>query len=113
MSRLKNNIMRSALCVVVSLAIVVSTIAPVSALGGGHKPTVPGICVDFKLPVSPAPGQPKSWKIASTYCQPWHWGQGKRQIDVLTHGATYKSTYWDWPQNPNLYSYVKKTLGAG
>jgi pimeloyl-ACP methyl ester carboxylesterase len=32
---------------------------------------------------------------------------------VLTAGATYNGTYWDWPQQPARYSYVRKTLGAG
>jgi pimeloyl-ACP methyl ester carboxylesterase len=31
----------------------------------------------------------------------------------MTAGATYSSMYWNWPQNPALYSYVDKTLNQG
>ncbi len=48
------------------------------------------------------------------YCQPFHWARGQRhEADILTHGATYTHTYWDWPQDPSLYSYVGKTLDDG
>jgi pimeloyl-ACP methyl ester carboxylesterase len=60
-----------------------------------------------------AQGQHFSQRITGTYCQPYSWAHGQHQVDVLTEGATYNSSYWDWPQNPALYSYVDKTLGAG
>ncbi len=72
-----------------------------------------GWCASFKAPVAPGEGQPRTWKVALTYCQPFQWAKGARQVDVLTHGATYTNTYWDWPQNPGLYSYVGKTLADG
>jgi pimeloyl-ACP methyl ester carboxylesterase len=70
-----------------------------------------GWCASLILPVSPAPEQPRSWQVFVDYCQPFHWPRGQqREVDVLTHGATYTHTYWDWSQDPGLYSYVGKTL---
>lgn len=70
-----------------------------------------GWCVTAEVPVSPADGQARSWEVSATYCQPFRW-QG-REVDILTHGATYTGDYWDWKQQPELYSYVGKTLAAG
>lgn len=72
-----------------------------------------GWCASFMAPVAQAQGQPRNWKVALMYCQPFKWAKGTHQVDVLTHGATYTHTYWDWPQNPGLYSYVGKTLADG
>lgn len=86
--------------------------APTFATGDYHGGT-PGFCASFKVPVQLAAGQPYDQKIAGTYCQPYRWARGERQVDVLTEGATYNRSYWNWPQNPNLYSYINKTLNAG
>lgn len=80
-----------------------------------HAPQVRdnGICWSDSVAVAPAEGQPTSWDVAVTYCRPFGWMAGEHQLDVLTHGATYTHTYWDWPQDPALYSYVDKTLADG
>src|SRR5438128_8586101 len=72
-----------------------------------------GNCQAVRLPVALAAGQPSDKIISATYCQPHTWADGPQQIDILTNGATYNSSYWDWPQDPVLYSYVDKTLQAG
>src|SRR5437016_7989226 len=72
-----------------------------------------GSCQLVQLPVALASGQPSSNTISATYCQPFTWANGPHQIDILTNGATYNHSYWDWPQDPALYSYVDKTLQAG
>jgi pimeloyl-ACP methyl ester carboxylesterase len=72
-----------------------------------------GSCQGVRLPVALAPGQPASQVISASYCQPLAWASGPREVDVMTPGATYGSAYWDWPQDPSLYSYVDKTLQAG
>ena len=82
-------------------------------LPAGFHPSGRGWCLDFKLPVAPAEGAARTWRVAATLCQPFHWAEGRREVDVLTHGATYTRTYWDWPQQPDFYSYVGKTLAAG
>src|SRR5687767_9490539 len=107
----------ASLAVISLSAFVVFAAAPVHAETAFGKesavrvhPSNKGWCASFNVPVAPAQGQPHNWKVAATYCQPFKWAKGQRQVDVLTHGATYTNTYWDWPQNPGLYSYVGKTL---
>jgi len=56
---------------------------------------------------------PKNQTVNATYCTPTGSLPQSTPIDVLVAGATYNRTYWDWPQNPDLYSYVNKTLSAG
>ncbi len=86
-----------------------------SANGPGQSFTFKkkGWCASFSVPVAPAESQPRSWDVFITYCQPFNWAKGQRQADVLTHGATYTHTYWDWPQDPALYSYTDKVLADG
>lgn len=72
-----------------------------------------GNCQAIQLSVALAAGQPANQTISATYCQPFTWADGTHEIDILTAGATYTSLYWDWTQNPALYSYVDKTLQAG
>jgi pimeloyl-ACP methyl ester carboxylesterase len=61
-------------------------------------------------PVAPAEGAPRSWKVALTLCAPFRF---TREVDVLTHGATYTRAYWDWPEGNGLYSYVGRALDDG
>ena len=80
---------------------------PSRAQAGGLAPRRSGWCVSADLPVSPA------WTVAATYCRPWHARRGVA-LDVLTHGATYDGTYWDWDQpGYRSLSYVDKALRAG
>jgi len=72
-----------------------------------------GICQTVRLPVALAQGRAANQAVSGNYCQPLTWASGSHEVDVMTPGATYNSSYWDWPQNPALYSYVDKTLLAG
>jgi pimeloyl-ACP methyl ester carboxylesterase len=36
-----------------------------------------------------------------------------KPVQVLVHGLTYDHRYWDWPAQPNRYSYVRRAAGAG
>jgi pimeloyl-ACP methyl ester carboxylesterase len=69
-----------------------------------------GWCLTFTTKVAPAAEQPRSWKVLADFCQPFRF---TRTVDVLTHGATYTHTYWDWEQQPELYSYVGRALADG
>ena len=79
----------------------------------GLDRTIPGTCTSTILPVALGDGQSADQQVAVTLCAPKYKAQGQPQVDVLTAGATYNSSYWNWPQNPDLYSYVNKTLDAG
>lgn len=40
-------------------------------------------------------------------------GQSPDTVQVLIHGATYDRTYWDFPYQPEKYSYAKAANSAG
>ena len=50
------------------------------------------VWAEFCVPSTPAPGRP---------------------VDVTVPGATYTHLYWDWPVDPDLYSFADKALRAG
>jgi pimeloyl-ACP methyl ester carboxylesterase len=70
-------------------------------------------CVTLRLPVALAKDKPADQVVEAHYCQPGNWAMGPHQLDVLTAGAGYNSSYYDWPEQSDQYSYVKKTLAAG
>ncbi len=84
----------------------------VSAASTEHS-SKKGFCINANLPVALGANRPFDQKVHTTYCQPFKWAKGGHQIDMLTEGATYNASYWDWPVSPNLYSYVDKTLAQG
>ncbi|GAA2215051.1 alpha/beta fold hydrolase [Nonomuraea monospora] len=51
--------------------------------------------------------------ISGTLCAPASYPGGVKRVDVLVHGATYDSAYWDWPVNPRVHSYVRRTTAEG
>jgi pimeloyl-ACP methyl ester carboxylesterase len=72
-----------------------------------------GSCENVSLAVALRPRQALDQNVSGTYCEPRNWASGPREVDVLTPGATYDRAYWNWPVDPDLYSYVDKTLAAG
>jgi pimeloyl-ACP methyl ester carboxylesterase len=65
-------------------------------------PSRAGWCVAF---TAPAPAD-------LTYCQPFRPVRG-HVAEVLTPGATYTRTYWDWAGFGGRYSYVGRALRDG
>lgn len=96
-------------------ALILAPIPAAAKASNGPELHRPGWCLDVDLKVSPAPGAPRDWTVATTYCQPFRWAHGvrSRHIDVLTHGATYTRQYWDWPEDSQIYSYVDRALADG
>jgi pimeloyl-ACP methyl ester carboxylesterase len=37
----------------------------------------------------------------------------QKTIQITLHGATYGHLYWDWPLQPETYSYVRRATAAG
>ncbi|WP_165975649.1 alpha/beta hydrolase [Actinomadura rubrisoli] len=70
-------------------------------------------CTTVQIPVTLQPGRPPQHVVSGTLCTPAAYTDGVRRVDVLVHGGTYNSDYWQWPQNPGLYSYARKTTDAG
>lgn len=56
-------------------------------------------------------GQPANNTIYGELCNP---ATGpSHTVQLLVSGATYGHLYWDWPQNPSLYSAVRYFTAAG
>lgn len=95
-----------------------STLCAMAAFGLSAGPVqaasmVGSNCQDVRLPVALQDGLPTNQTVVGTLCTPGSWAPGAHELDVLVHGGTYNRSYWDWTQNPPLYSYVDKTLAAG
>jgi pimeloyl-ACP methyl ester carboxylesterase len=68
-------------------------------------------CERVTFQVALAEGQPANYDVVGWLC-----GRGSiqhRTIQVLVHGATYSHVYWDFPYQPEHYSYVRALTAAG
>jgi pimeloyl-ACP methyl ester carboxylesterase len=63
------------------------------------------------VPVSIVEGLPSNYKVRGRLCLPA--GAPPRTVQVLLHGATYSGLYWDFPYQPQKYSYVRALLADG
>src|SRR5882672_2091735 len=80
----------------------------------GRDPSdVDAHCYPLTIPVALGAGLAMTDQVSGTLCLADNDEQHRRQVDVLVPGATYTRTYWDWPVQSNLYSYVRHTLKAG
>ena len=66
-------------------------------------------CSSIDFPVQLPTGQ--SANIHGNYCLPRH--HLPNTIQILVHGATYNSDYWNWDQFNGRYSYVDNAVAAG
>jgi pimeloyl-ACP methyl ester carboxylesterase len=66
-------------------------------------------CSSIDFPVQLPTGQPAN--IHGNYCLPKH--HLPNTIQILVHGATYNSDYWNWDQFNGQYSYVDNAVAAG
>ena len=67
-------------------------------------------CTAYRLPVALSSSRAADQTVAGRLCIP---AGGASQVDLLVAGATYNSSYWDWPQTPATYSFVQRDLAAG
>lgn len=68
-------------------------------------------CDEITFPVALAADQPVSYRIVGTLCTD---PQASAQtLQLLLHGATYDRAYWDFPFQPDRYSYVRYAHAAG
>lgn len=79
-----------------------------SAAGASEPPTH---CQDVTTPVSIAEGQPARYQIWGQLCIPEH--RPAAAVQVLVHGLNYSHVYWDFPFQPDRYSYVRWANRAG
>jgi pimeloyl-ACP methyl ester carboxylesterase len=63
------------------------------------------------VPVSLADGLPNDYTIRGRLCLPTE--TVPTTVQVLLHGATYNGIYWDFPYQPERYSYVQALVADG
>ena len=68
-------------------------------------------CTERLLPVALAPGRPANHQVFTKLCLPQ--GQTPATVQLLVHGITSSSAYWDFPDPTGHYSYVSAALDAG
>ncbi|QUQ70364.1 2-succinyl-6-hydroxy-2,4-cyclohexadiene-1-carboxylate synthase [Kutzneria sp. CA-103260] len=49
--------------------------------------------------------------VAGSLC--WSGATPSPTVQILLAGATYNRSYWDFPQQPDVYSYVRRAVAAG
>jgi pimeloyl-ACP methyl ester carboxylesterase len=76
------------------------------SVAGASADTVPS-CQEYLVPVA-VDGQDLS--MAGELCVP---SQGSGTVMVLVPGATYDSTYWDFPYDPAVYNFRSAMNDAG
>ena len=67
-------------------------------------------CQPLQIAVALAPGAPADQTISATLCRP---AKKHGTLQILLHGTTYSHIYWDFPYQPERYSYVRAMNQAG
>ncbi|HZF10273.1 MAG TPA: alpha/beta hydrolase [Thermoanaerobaculia bacterium] len=68
-------------------------------------------CRKVSFPVTLSPADPTAYEVVGVLC-----ARGSvhgKTIQITLHGATYSHLYWDWPFEPETYSYVRRATAAG
>ncbi len=94
---------RLVLGVLCALAVLIPSSA--WAKGGGLR------CEELSFDVSLAPGDPTVYSVFGVLCS--RGSLHNKTIQIALHGATYSHLYWDWPFQPETYSYVRRATAAG
>jgi len=68
-------------------------------------------CEDVSFSVAIPGPLPGPYRIVGELCRPAQMKRGPLQL--LVHGATYNHLYWDFPFDPDHYSYVRHANQAG
>jgi pimeloyl-ACP methyl ester carboxylesterase len=85
----------------------VAALAPSSAWAekGGLR------CAEVSLPVTLSPGDAEVYSVFGVLCS--RGSIRHKTIQVALHGATYSHLYWNWPLEPETYSYMRRATAAG
>src|SRR5579859_5409827 len=76
------------------------------ASGGERHPR----CEAASLPVALVSGASRKWTVAASLCQP---RPATDTVLVTYHGNSYAGYYWDFPYQPERYSFVNALVDAG
>jgi pimeloyl-ACP methyl ester carboxylesterase len=68
-------------------------------------------CAEVSFSVTLAPGDAQVHHVFGVLCS--RGSLRHKTVQVALHGATYSHLYWDWPFEPEIYSYVRRATAAG
>jgi pimeloyl-ACP methyl ester carboxylesterase len=68
-------------------------------------------CREVTFPVTLSPGATTVYEVVGVLCS--RGSVHDKTIQITLHGATYSHLYWDWPFEPETYSYVRRATAAG
>jgi pimeloyl-ACP methyl ester carboxylesterase len=75
-----------------------------AALGGFR-------CEELTFDVTLSPADTTVYNVFGVLCS--RGSIHNKTIQIALHGATYSHLYWDWPLQPETYSYVRRATAAG
>jgi pimeloyl-ACP methyl ester carboxylesterase len=91
--------------------LVMASLVPATAAAAPAGSDAGPACRNVRVPVAIAEGLPRAYAIRGRLCLPA--GPVPATVQVLLHGATYSGVYWDFPYQPERYSYVRAMVAAG
>lgn len=88
-----------------ALALAVILPSSASAAEGGFR------CEELTLPVTLSPGDATVYNVFGVLCS--RGAIENKTVQITLHGSTYSHLYWDFPYQPETYSYVRRATAAG
>lgn len=87
---------------------------PATGSAAGTNPATVENCHSVRLPVALDPGAAPQAHLSGDVCYPSrHVPALQRTVQVLVSGTSYGRSYWDFPYQPETYSYVRAANAAG
>jgi len=79
----------------------------IDVVAGGNQLT----CQEHTMAVTTAPDETTQYNVVGWLCAKGSFAN--KTVQVLLSGATYGHVYWDFPYQPQRYSYVRALTNAG
>lgn len=97
--------LRFAATLLCALAVAVLVPSGAWAAEGGLR------CEEVTFPVTLSPGDTEVYEVFGVLCS--RGSIEHKTVQITLHGATYSHLYWDWPFQPETYSYMRRATAAG
>lgn len=68
-------------------------------------------CEELTFDVTLSPADTTVYSVFGVLCSRGSIQQ--KTVQITLHGSTYSHLYWDWPLEPETYSYVRRATAAG
>ena len=94
------------LAAALALGLLALPLVPAAPASANATPT----CEYRTVPVNLSAADPTGYQIAGWAC--WVGTAAHKPVELLVPGFTYDHTYWDFPYQPDRYSYVRAATNA-